>query len=353
MSKLKKRRNRSIWILILVAVIISQLYEMLYKGFGSIIPYINAFACAVLIALAAAYFEFFLYKNKIWKLSFPMIILIRISYYLILVSIIIFTEIAISRMIISQLSFWEVIKNRDFQHYIYEEDFFYAIIIASVIIFIVNFIMQINRKLGQGIIFNVITGRFVKPVKQDRIFMFIKINGAGSVLEKLGRFRFNAFINDFIYDITEPILMYSGEIYEYVDDMIVVTWKQRKGLSNSNCIRTFFEAKEQLRENREHYLVNYDCFPTINAACHCGQVIRGEVGFVKSTIVFTGDVMNTTSRILDQCQPDKSLLISGALMDHITLPPIYLKEFCGEFIPKGKNNSIQLHTIKEAILNFN
>ena len=105
---------------------------------------------------------------------------------------------------------------------------------------------------------------------------------------------------------------------------------------------------------KEKYVQKYSVFPHIQAAYHAGPVIKGEIGVVKSTIKYSGDLMNTTSRLLEQCALyRKEFLIEKKLKDRITLPVIFECENVGSFIPKGKSQNIEFFSVNEKnVLNI-
>ena len=182
------------------------------------------------------------------------------------------------------MSFIEVLKSDEFQHYLLYEDFLIGILYASVLIVLFNFTRLMYRKLGQRTLGDLITGKYVNPVKQNKIVMFLQIANTESFLHKLGRVRFNDFLNDFIFDITEPILAYRGEIYEYIEDQVVVVWNYKSGISDARCIRAYFEAKDELLMKKEKYVQKYNMFPRIQAAYHAGSVVKGEIGVIKEIL---------------------------------------------------------------------
>ncbi|MCK5104415.1 MAG: adenylate/guanylate cyclase domain-containing protein, partial [Cyclobacteriaceae bacterium] len=306
------------------------------------------------IGLFAGIFELYYYPVKMRKFSFPVIFVLRFVYYFFLIVTTILLELIIARMIRYHMSFIEVLKSDEFQHYLMYEDFLIGILYASVLIILFNFTRLMYRKLGQRTLGDLITGKYVIPVKQNKIVMFLQIANTTNFLNKLGRVRFNDFLNDFIFDITEPILAYRGEIYEYVDDQVIVVWNYKSGISNAGCIRAYFEAKDKLLMKKEKYVQKYSVFPHIQAAYHAGPVIKGEIGVVKSTIKYSGDLMNTTSRLLEQCALyRKEFLIEKKLKDRITLPVIFECENVGSFIPKGKSQNIEFFSVNEKnVLNI-
>jgi len=101
------------------------------------------------------------------------------------------------------------------------------------------------------------------------------------------------------------------------------------------------------------YLKRFGIVPSFKAAIHCGPVIRGEVGDIKSEIVFSGDVLNTTSRIEGLCRVlEEPLLISQQLLEKF--PDFIKKSFIsrGSFDLKGKEREFQVFGLKNNKLNF-
>ena len=180
--------------------------------------------------------------------------------------------------------------------------------------------------------------------------MFLDLNRSTHIAEKLGEIEYNKLLNMFFFDITDSILNTYGEIYRYVGDEVVVTWPLKRGLRNANCIRTFFLAKQAIRKEREKYLLAYGLLPEFTAGYHCGNVIVGEIGDVKSQIVFNGDVLYTTGTIEKKCKElEVEMLVSDNLIKRITLPAIYDMTKAGELTTEAQEK-ITLYTVKEMEL---
>ena len=150
-------------------------------------------------------------------------------------------------------------------------------------------------------------------------------------------------------DITEPILDSHGEIYQYVGDEVVVSWPSQKGLADNNCLLCFFGIQKALEERREHYTGEYSLAPSFKAGLHIGEATVGEIGIVKKDIVYSGDVLNTTSRIEGQCNNyDVNILLSSRLLERMQLNGEYKHIALGEIALKGKNEKVLLYTINKA-----
>lgn len=334
--------------MILAGILLGLVYVMFSDGFGEFYPFVNGAIAGGFAGLVVAILELDLFARALRRWRFGYLLLIRTVTYLILLTALILLVIIISRMIRLDQTFSQVLSDPSFHHYVFYEDFPIALVYTLALAFTINFIRMISRKMGQGMLVSYVTGSYRKPVLQERIVMFLKLKNSMAISQQLGPLVFQDFLNDVFHDITESILVHRGVIYEYVEDLIVVTWDMSHGLENTNCIRTYFHASEELELNRDKYYAKYGVVPLAFAALHAGELIRVEIGDVKSEIVFHGDVMNTTSRILDKCKAFGSdLLVSTPLLHRLNLPEIYAAHSKGMLELKGKKTMMGVSEIIE------
>jgi adenylate cyclase len=175
--------------------------------------------------------------------------------------------------------------------------FFINVFLFGFLVSCTQFMLQVNDKFGPGILWKFITGKYYHPREEERIFMFLDLRSSTTIAEKMSSKKFFGLMKEIYNDITEPILNCQGEIYQYIGDEVVVTWLVEKGLEDNNCLQCFFRIGEALEERREHYNQKYDLLPSFKAGLHIGEATVGEIGVIKKDIVFSGDVLNTTSRI--------------------------------------------------------
>ncbi len=176
--------------------------------------------------------------------------------------------------------------------------------------------------------------------------MFLDLKSSTTVAEKIGHVNFHKFVNDFLFTISEAIIANRGEIYKYVGDEAIITWKMKEGLKDRRCIRLFFEAQDRVRQNRDLFEKKYGAVPEFKAGIHCGKVVAGEMGDTKKEIAFLGDVINTTARIENECNPhQRSLLISGDLLQKMRLEEEYQYERIGDINLRGKMEKMELYAI--------
>jgi len=215
-----------------------------------------------------------------------------------------------------------------------------------------QFMLQVNDKFGPGVLWKFLKGRYSKPVEEERIFMFLDLKSSTSIAEKLGSTKFFTFLGDYFKDITNPIIISLGEIYQYVGDEIVITWPTRAGHNDSNCLSCFFRVYDAIQDRKDYYQDKYGLIPEFKAGMHIGRATVGEIGVIKKDIIYSGDVLNTTARIQAECNHNNvSLLVSSLLLDQLDLGSIYNSTSLGEIQLRGKEERIELNAVARTASN--
>ena len=208
------------------------------------------------------------------------------------------------------------------------------------------FYAEISENIGHGILINFFTGKYHTPKEEKRIFMFLDMKSSTTIAEKLGHIKYFELLREYYSNLSEAIINYSGEIYQYVGDEIVVSWKYKTGTDNNNCIKCFFAMKEDLEKRADWYREKFGLLPTFKAGFHFGNVTTGEIGAIKKEIIFTGDVLNATARIQGLCNSYKvELLISADLLKNMDLDPEFQVRPLGQSELRGRKENIELYTI--------
>jgi len=224
--------------------------------------------------------------------------------------------------------------------------FLSVILYITAIILVTQFYNEVSENMGLGVLNNFFTGKYHRPTEEERIYMFLDMKSSTTIAESLGHIKYFEMLSDYYGDLTEPVIKHSGEIYQYVGDEMVVSWKLKSGLQNNNCIRCFFEMKKAIEEQASKYTAKFGLLPSFKAAFHFGKVTTGEIGVVKKDIIFTGDVLNTTARIQQLCNDyHVDILVSGELIEKLDLEPHFQVKSLGENELKGKDEKIHLYAI--------
>lgn len=254
------------------------------------------------------------------------------------------------------VSFTKIIGNISFQEafniYIKEkivEDFLFSIA-ASV--FLILF-LEISSLLSPGFFYNYFTGRYHRPVQEERIFMFVDVQSSTTMAEQLGDIPYSNLLQDLFHDFTNPILASRASIYQYAGDEIILTWKSSTGIKANRCLYCFYLLKQSILNRQEYYLKTYNTIPKFKAGMHIGNAVTNWVGKVKKEIVYHGDLLNTTSRI--QCKCNElghdfviSEVMKNALLEDSSIQ--YVQQ--GEIILRGKAKPMKLFTVDFKVHDF-
>lgn len=240
----------------------------------------------------------------------------------------------------------EVLESLEF--FIYNFSFWSVIIYVAFGVVIATLFAELSSYLGGGIFLNFLRGKYHHPKKEVRIFMFLDMKSSTTIAEQIGHERYFELLKDCYADMANPILETSGEIYQYVGDEIVVSWTERIGLYQNNCIECFLRILAAFEQRKEDYEKKFNLFPTFKAGYHLGLVTTGEIGIIKKDIIYTGDVLNTASRIQSECNTyNTKLLISKHLVTKLESNGVNSWIPIADIKLRGKNESIQLYSMEQ------
>jgi adenylate cyclase len=335
-------------VIVLVGIMLATFYSVLTDSYETITPFINGIIIGIVCGVAVAWSELVLFRNASRKMGFIQLLTLKIFTTVTLVTGSIFSVILISRSLAFGKDPLEIISSKEFTHFLWEEDFHIMILYAFGMACIIMFTKQMNRKLGQGILLNLISGKYAHPFHEDRIFMFIDLDSSTMLAERLGDLQYHRFLNEFFCDLAEPIVAANGAIHHYVGDEVVITWTMEQGLASGNCLNAYFAIVEKIDNLQAKYIGLFNVCPAFKAAYHCGTVVTGEIGDIKSEIVFHGDVVNTTARIERLCSRlNEKILISKALMEKL---PLFNDRFqmIGSFELRGKKLTTEVFGLRKA-----
>lgn len=316
MKFLKDRRfwfyvRRAVWIFITWVVISNFIFFYDYitlvsqNALGADYDFTSSFTAYLLVSVCASFIggvfsvnlmEYWLRKYAMWKA----LLLIIVVYTLVAVFVGSIGSLYINSENMELPMFHpDVVEELPFFYgkAIFIKNYFvWLFIVLSTLI-----LALVNDKYGPGVFPDYLMGRYFKPKKERRIFMFADIKNATGIAETLGEEKYFNFLKDFFKDVAPAIVQTRGEIYQYVGDEIVVSWKMKWGLKNANALQCFYSMQALIAKNSDRYLRKYNLIPKFKVGYHFGSVMVGEIGQVKREIAFSGDVLNTTARIVALC----------------------------------------------------
>lgn len=203
---------------------------------------------------------------------------------------------------------------------------------------------QVNLFLGYRNLSKLLMGKFYTPREEERIFMFLDLQSSTKHAEKLGHIQYSKMIQDCFNDLG-VVVENETEIYQYVGDEVILTWRLKAGLKDANCLKAFFNFQQQLERRKAHYIGNYGFLPFFKAGINEGIVTTTEVGKFKKEIAYHGDTINTAARIQGKCnEMNQGLLISGNLKNQLATSNFTFDEM-GSIPLKGKAQIVQIYAV--------
>jgi adenylate cyclase len=300
-----------------ICLFMAWLLVYLLKRMARDLPLWLSLFIKIVILLAAAFaLNFLLHFTYIWlieKQPTPGDIGELNTYYY---------EIFQTSMVISQLARW-----------------------LAVFLFTILF-MEVNEKYSPGVFFDILSGKYLVPRVENRIVMFIDLADSTTIAEHLGNKKYFRFIRDFIYFISTALLENDGQIYQYVGDEVVVSWKVKDSRSNRRCVKALLDCKKIFLQNKVYFKRRYGVIPEFRVGVHAGEVTVGEIGVIKKDLAMSGDIMNTTARLRSisselgqRIIASKEFVISCNLKEELAVP-------LGKFDLKGKESSTELFSLQ-------
>ncbi len=225
---------------------------------------------------------------------------------------------------------------------------FIRVINWSFVIILSYSFLEIADSFGNYVFWDFLLGKYHQPKAENRIFMFLDIKSSTQIAEKLGHKQYFQLLNEFFADITDPIIFLRGEIYQYVGDEVVVSWKKESGLHRNRCIRCFFDIEAKINSLRTKYVEMFGILPEFKAGIHMGEVMAGEMGIIKKELIFSGDVLNTASRIQAKCNSFQAkLLISGTLLRQLPHKEEMVTDHVGNITLRGKSELVDIYQVTQ------
>lgn len=272
-------------------------------------------------------------------------LLFKSIFYLILTIIFLAVFALIYNAFLLDVSILNPIVFETLLRFMQKFSFWSIIIYVGLTLNIALFYSEMETYLGSDLPSKFI-GKYHKPKQQTQIFMFLDMNSSTTIAEQLGDELYFKLLKTYYADMTDAILQTSGQIYQYVGDEIVVTWDEKIGIKNNNCIQCFYKIARNIEKNEGYYVKTFGLVPQFKAGYHIGKVTTGEIGEIKKEIVHSGDILNTASRLQDKCNELKAkVLITGELkvkLDH--KKSISFKEV-DELLLRGKSSSVKIFNV--------
>lgn len=227
--------------------------------------------------------------------------------------------------------------------------FIRILIFASIMSVLTNAVIEVGQLLGFGVLWDLLTGRYHRPRREERVFLLIDMKGSTALAERFGDFDYHRLLNGFFRDVTDAALDHGAGIYKYVGDEAILTWRAEDALSQAQCLLCAFAVRSRIASKARQYEARYGLVPEYRAALHIGTVVAGEMGDLKREIAFVGDTLNTAARLLAACRElRRDVLASTTLLDRVKLPDGLVTEPLFPIALRGKEEAVPVAALHAA-----
>jgi len=219
-------------------------------------------------------------------------------------------------------------------------------VFSFAVVFAILFVLQVSQIVGPRNLGHIVFGRYHRPRLEERFFLFADVRGSTTLAEHLEPVAVHRFLARVFGLASDPVTDHGGEVYQYVGDEMVVTWRLVDGRRDARPLACFFAIVAALDRERPSFQREFGVMPELRAALHVGPVIAGEVGDTKREIVFHGDVMNTTARI-EQATRDlgRPFLASAQALGRLDGTEAYALTPLGPQALRGRQGLVEIYAV--------
>jgi adenylate cyclase len=235
------------------------------------------------------------------------------------------------------------------QSFAFDRQFLEILLFAGSMSLIVNAVVEVGRLVGFREMGRLLTGRYLRPRAERRVFLMVDLKDSTPLAERLGDLQFHALLNAFFRDVADAAYDHDAEIHKYVGDEAILTWPEDKALRGARCVLCPFGIARRIERNADDYIRRFGCAPAFRAALHAGDIVAGEMGAMKREIAFIGDTLNTTARLMDVARERGcDIVVSHELAGRLRLPAGLIAQPLDPARLRGKDTPLPVSALRLA-----
>jgi len=205
--------------------------------------------------------------------------------------------------------------------------------------------------LGAGTLFNLITGKYYRPLLEQKIFLFLDIKDSTATAQRIGPVKVMDLIRKFLFDVSKPLSVNGGQIYLYTGDGLIAIWNWDGVEVPRQVLRAIDQMFATVDRESDSYRCQFATVPEFRVGVHGGPVVIAEQGDTKRAIGVYGDAINIAAR-MEQIAKERECpcVISAEVVGELArdddrlrqLPPTVVKGIAGpiqifEYAPRRRH----------------
>lgn len=263
------------------------------------------------IGLILSIFEIFFVQSQTgtWLRRLPLLVFITLAS--VVWSVVIYFSIYVATPYLLGI---------DMTDYRFDAEDAKGLMFAFAVALLSTFFLRILSLVGARTLFSFVIGRYHRPRREERVFMFLDIADSTRLSEEFGDVKIRELIGQFFFDIARPIADNGGEIYRYIGDEVVVSWPMSKALAGARCLGCVVDVQELLESRGDGYRRRFGVVPRFRIGMHGGPVVIGEVGDSRRAIVYSGETLGVAATLQGACKRvGQEFLVSADLAKRLVV----------------------------------
>ncbi|RZK87919.1 MAG: adenylate/guanylate cyclase domain-containing protein, partial [Methylobacterium sp.] len=118
----------------------------------------------------------------------------------------------------------------------------YSLAVSALLVFVV----RMRDLIGGEVFVNFLVGRYHKPVREERIFLFLDVVGSTAFAETHGDLRAQEYLGAIFATLAEPVRRNAGSTDDYIGDLAMITWPMARGLKDARCVACVFDVLDRI-----------------------------------------------------------------------------------------------------------
>jgi class 3 adenylate cyclase len=210
---------------------------------------------------------------------------------------------------------------------------------------LIGAIYELIQLVGGRVLINFILGRYRRPVREQRVLLFLDLAGSTTLAEQMGELRVQDLLTRFFFDIDGAIVAHGGEVHAYVGDEVIVTWPVG-GRPRRSYVDAFFAIEDRIAALADRYRREFGLVPEFRAGIHAGPVVISECGDSRRQVAYFGDTVNVAARLQAHCkEAGRCLLVSGELVSLLPKETDFLVEPLGPTELRGRAAPVEIFAV--------
>lgn len=223
-----------------------------------------------------------------------------------------------------------------------------TLVAAGITAIAINVFLSAGRLIGLKTLLSVVSGRYRRPRREERLFAFVDVRGATSAAEHLGDERFQAYLVELFRIIEMTALEAGGEVYDYIGDQAMLVWPAVPA-SGSGPLYWIAHLSREIAARHDSFDADYGLIPDLRVGMHVGPVVVGEVGLFRTKLAYLGDAVNTAARVEELAEGYAACaLITGQVCKRFPLPRGLKVTPLGEWVLRGKQGPVAVYRLDLA-----